>query len=255
MSFFSSKLTVRCALGLVLTSLVSSLVCIAKPALAGWCNYSGCSIGYSSHINIVNNWWGVNGSGTSGSESIWTSGSSWGSVFNWTPGYSQYQVKTYPEAADGWAWGGFNGSPFPYLVGGNGSAWTGVSNAHVWGGSYDMIWDSFFNYSNNPGYSNPQAELEVWVSASFGNFGYAYQTYVDGIKYDVNINRSGNWPIVTYVPANGYNTGYNINILDVSRDAAYHGFLSYSMWLLDIDFGAEIYYGNSSCNVGSYYAP
>lgn len=256
MSMSFARTRALCALG---AALLLTTFYAVRPVLAGSCNTNGCSINYYGHINIVNNWWGVNGSGTSGSQSVWTGntsyGYSWGTTYDWSAGNSQYGVKTYGEAADGWAYNGFNGAPFPIeLTNQSASAWTGLTNTYASGGSYDVIYDSFYNYSSNPGSASPQAELEVWTTASFANSSYQYERSVDGWTWKVNINRSGSWPIITYVPLS-YVSSENINMMDISRDAVKVGYLNQYMYLLDIDYGIEVYYGSGNLTVGTYYAP
>jgi len=256
MSFSITRGRVLLALG---AALLTATMFGERSVFANSCSSNGCSINYYGHINIVNNWWGVNGSGTSGSQDVWTGntsyGYSWGSTYNWSAGNSQYGVKTYAEAADGWAYNGFNGAPFPIeLTNSSASAWTGITNTYAGGGSYDVIWDSFYNYSSNPGSASPQAELEVWTTASFSNFGYSYRRNVDGWTWDVSINRGGSWPIITYVPET-YVSSENINMMDISRDAVQIGYLNQYMYLLDIDYGIEVYYGSGNLTVGTYYAP
>jgi hypothetical protein len=253
-----SRINILRSLAVVGAAITLAAFGAARPAHAGYCNTNGCSTNYYGHINIVNNWWGVAGSGTSGSQDVWTGntsyGYSWGTSYNWSAGNNQYGVKTYGEAADGWAYNGFNGAPFPIKLNSGGNAWTGITNTYASGGSYDVIWDSFYNSNSNPGGANPQAELEVWTTASFGNFGYTYRRSVDGWTWDVSINRGGSWPIITYVPES-YVSSENVNIMDISRDAVSLGYLNSSQYLLDIDYGIEVYYGSGNLTVGTYYAP
>ena len=232
----------------------------AIPASANWCNTNGCAINLSGHINVRNNWWGVSAGHSSGWQDVWTSGSAnWGSDFSWTTGSSQYQVKTYPDAHDGWEWGGFEGAPFPQQIAWNGSSWikSTVNNYTVWNCTQDSIWDCFYSYSSNPGGSNPATELEVWLTANISPSGWIYSTSVDGINYNVYYAR-GSWDILAYVPTS-YASSRTVNIYNISKDACNHGRMSTSEYLLNIDFGPEIYYtwGTSAggCNAGQYYAP
>jgi len=231
-----------------------------NPAAANWCNGNGCVINLSGHINVRNNWWGVSQGNSSGWQDVWTSGSAnWGSDFSWTIGSNQYQVKTFPDAHSGWEWGGFEGAPFPQQINWNGSSWikSTANNYSVWNCTQDTIWDCFYSYSSNPGSSNPATELEIWLTANINPSGWIYNTTVDGVFYNVYYQR-GSWDILAYVPSS-YASSRTVNIWNISKDACNHGRMSTNEYLLNVDFGPEIYYtwgssaGGSNC--GQYYAP
>jgi hypothetical protein len=229
-------------------------------AFANECSTSWCEINYTGHINIINDWWGVSGSGTSGSQSIWTGntgyGYSWGSSYDWSAGNNQYQVKTYAAAFDGWNYNNnFGGSPFPMRLNSSSKANCSEKNTYASGGSYDVIYDSFFNYSATPGSSNPQAELEVYTTASFGFNSWKYTRTVDGITYHVAVTEASDWPIYAYCPANGYVSSQSINVMDIAKDASSLGMIGNTAYLLDVDYGIEVYYGSGTFTVGTYSAP
>lgn len=233
-----------------------SLLAAVSPASANWCNSNGCSINLTGHLNVLNNWWGVSQGGSSGWEDVWTNGSAqWGADFSWSAGSNQYQVKTYPEVKDGWNWGSsFNGAPFPQQIAWNGSSWikSTVNSFSQGSATQDTIWDCFYNYNSHPGGGNPNHELEIWLTASINPSGYKYYTTVDGVGYNV-YESYGAWPIIAYVPS--YTSSRSIDIWDISKDACNHGLMSTSEYLLNIDFGQEIYHGASSINCYQYYAP
>ena len=226
----------------------------ARPTFANYCNSNGCQINLSGHININNNWWGVSQGCSSGSQDVWTSGSNnWGSNYNWSAGCNQYQVKTYPEAIDGWNWSSsFNGAPFPKQISGGANLYTTANNVYAGNGTQDTIWDCFFSYSRNPGGSNPAHELEVWLTASINPSGYRYTTTVDNVSYNVYYSY-GSWGIIAYVPS--YTSSRTVNIMHIAKDACNHGYMSTNEYCLGIDFGTEIYHGSGSLNVGYYSAP
>ncbi|BDI29618.1 hypothetical protein CCAX7_16690 [Capsulimonas corticalis] len=246
--------TLRAVSALGAAAAIAGTMGVSQPANAGWCNTNGCTLTLTGHITVRNNWWGVASTGASGWQDVWTNGSAnWGSDFSWNAGNNQYGVKTFADTHDGWAWGGFNGSPFPQQINWGGSSWIKSTANNYWcNGTQDTIWDCFYSYSSNPGSSNPNTELEVWLTASINPSGWIYNTTVDGVFYNVYYQH-GNWDILAYVPS--YASSRTVNIYDISKDACNHGRMSTNEYLLNIDFGPEIYQGSGSMNCGQFYAP
>jgi hypothetical protein len=229
-----------------------------KPASANICYNNNCSINLYGHINIVNNWWGVASTGASGYQNVWTSsGSGWGSSLSWTAGNNQYGVKSYSGAYDGWNYGNnFNGAPFPKQIYSRSAANNYISGYWASNGSQDSIWDSFYNWSSNPGAVNPNMEIEVYITASFYPSGLSYQTYEDGWTWNVYGPGNGGWPVWLFVPLN-YTSSENYNLMDLANDLVSHGKASEWLYMLNDNFGEEPYYTNGGTSFGcsSYSAP
>jgi len=232
---------------------------IANQASAASCNYSGCSVTLYGHVYLENDWWGVSSDKASGFQSIYTNGSNnaWGSQVSWTAGNNQYGVKSYSGPYDGWNWGSsFNGGPFPKQLAGKSAAWNYINGYYATNGSQDSIWDSFYNYSSNPGGASPNMEIEVWLTASWHQSNPAYQANVDGWTWNVYGPGTGSWPVWCYVPLSfgGYE---DFNLMDIADDIVNRGKCSQWLYMLSDDFGEEVYYtsGTSYFGASGFSAP
>ena len=229
---------------------------IVSRAAAASCNTNGCSVTLYGHVYLTNNWWGVSSDRASGFQSVYTNGSNnaWGSQVNWNAGNNQYGVKSYSGPYDGWEYtSGFNGSPFPKQLAGKSAAWNYISGYYASNGSQDSIWDSFYSYSNNPGYSlpnGPNMEIEVYITASFYPSNPAYQTYQDGWTWNVYGPGNGSWPVWLFVPLN-YTSGENFNLMDLADDLVNHGKCSQWLYMLNDNFGEEVYQTSGTSYFGS----
>jgi len=224
-------------------------------AMASTCSTESCSIS-SGHYYMVNDWWGV-GSGVTGSQSItFNSLGSWSTTYSWSGGES-YNVKTYAEVVDGWNWGTFNGSPFPYQISGGhavNSSWT-VSNGG--NGTNDVSWDCFFDKSNNPGDANPNGEMMVWLQSNGGAGpagSYRNQVTVDGWTWNF-YEGTGDWQICSYVVAHGNGTSFSPNLMDFAKEVVNEGYFGSSWYFLNVDAGTEVFTGSGTFKTTAYSAP
>jgi hypothetical protein len=98
--------------------------------------------------------------------------------------------------------------------------------------------------------------MEVWMqNHSAGAAGsYKYNVSLDGTNYNV-YEGSGSWPIISFVNTDGTESSKSVNIMDFAKNAASHGMLSSSEYLLNVDYGSEVYYGSGSWDGSSYSAP
>lgn len=234
---------------------LAALSACAVPAKATqYSNSRGGSLP-DGHMSLVNNWWGV-GSGVSGWQDVWLyDTNSWGTDWNWSGGKS-YNVKTYAEMVDGWNWGGFNGSPFPYQISGGHSVnvWWYFNNNNS--GTQDVSFDCFFSPSSNPGYQNPSDEMMVWLQANGGAGplgSYKTTLSVDGASWNV-YQGYGSWNVVSFV-RNGNVSGASLNLMDFARAAASKGFINWSRYFLNVDTGTEIFEGSGDLKTTSFGAP
>lgn len=246
-----------------LTAAVLTLgVCGAENrASASSCSTNGCSVTLYGHVYLENNWWGVSSNQASGSQSVYTNGSNnaWGSQVNWNAGNNQYGVKSYSGPYDGWNYtSGFNGAPFPKQLKSKSAANNKIGGYYATNGSQDSIWDAFYSYNSNPGYNlgNPNMETEVYITASFYPSNAAYQTSEDGWTWNVYGPGNGAWPVWLFVPLN-YTSSENFNLMDLANDLVNHGKCSNTLYMLNDNFGEEVYYtsGTSYFGCSSFSAP
>lgn len=238
-------------------ALAAALVIVDKPASANICYNNGCSIQLTGHLILDNNWWGVAESDASGSQSVWTntgeSSSAGGSSVNWNAGNNQYQVKSYSGMYDGWNYSsGFNGSPFPYEISGNHSVINEIDGYWPTNGSYDSIWDSFYSYNSNPGSNpgNPNMETEVYIDASFYPSNAIAQFHSSYNGWTWNVYKGGSaWPVYLFVPES-YPSSENFNLMEMSHWLYTSGYCAGSLYMLNDNFGEEVYYTNGNSSFG-----
>jgi hypothetical protein len=243
---------------------VASTAALATAIICAWpvsaeaniCSTNGCTIPLYGHIYLDNNWWGVSESGASGSQNVWTnpseSSSAGGSTVNWNAGNNQYQVKSYSGMYDGWEYtNGFQGSPFPYKISSNHAVNNEIDGYWSTNGSYDSIWDSFYSYSSNPSPSgfSPNMEIEVYIDASFyPSNPVAQMTTSNGWTW--NVYKGGDaWPVWLFVPET-YPNGENYNLMNMANWLYTSGRCSGSLYMLNDNFGEEVYYTNGSSSFG-----
>jgi hypothetical protein len=233
----------------------AALFGLSGSANATTCSTETCSI-TSGHYYMLNDWWGV-GSGVTGSQSItFNSISNWSTTYSWSGGES-YDVKTYAEVVDGWNWGSFNGSPFPYQIKGGHAVDSNWTLSEKFTGTNDVSWDCFFDASSNPGDVNPNGEMMVWMQANggAGPMGSQVKTVtVDGWSWKM-FEGVGDWPVVSYLPSGANGTSYNANLMEFAQEAASSGYFSSSWYFLNVNAGTEAFNGTGTLTTTNYSAP
>lgn len=205
---------------------------------------------------MLNNWWGV-GSGVTGSQSItFNSISNWSTTYSWSGGES-YDVKTYAEVVDGWNWGTFNGSPFPYQISGGHAVDSDWTFTEKYTGTNDVSWDCFFDTSDNPGDANPDGEMMVWMQTN-GGAGPAgsekNEVSVGGWEWKF-YEGEGDWQICSYVVAGSNGTSFDANLMSFAQEVVTEGYFGNSWYFLNVDVGTEAFEGTGTLTTTNYSAP
>ncbi len=166
----------------------------------------------------------------------------------------------YFELIKGSSWGDNTvngGAPFPYLVSNiKAGTVTTTATCHTTGvtGDWDNSYDIWFNASPSAGQTNNQAvpylEMMVWLNHTAGAdpIGHVVRSNVllGGNTYNVWYNgpEGSATNTVSYVLANP-STTISTDLYPLVQDAISSGYMPSSWYLLDVEFGFEIWNGGA----------
>ena len=154
---------------------------------------------------------------------------------------------TYPSLFRGCHWGNCTASnPFPIQENNIASATTSVSITQPSGINNDSAYDIWFNQtSTTPGQPNG-TEVMIWINHQGAPqpFGSRVATVtLNGAQYAVWTGRMPSWNIVSYVAVTPVTSVTNLNLLPFFADAVSRGSLDPSWWLIDVEYGFEVWTG------------
>lgn len=154
---------------------------------------------------------------------------------------------TYPSLFRGCHWGVCTSSnPFPIQENNIASATTSVSITQPSGINNDSAYDIWFNQtSTTPGQPNG-TEVMIWINHQGAPqpFGSQVATVtLNGARYAVWTGRMPSWNIVSYVAVTPVTSVTNLNLLPFFADAVSRGSLDPSWWLIDVEYGFEVWTG------------
>jgi hypothetical protein len=167
----------------------------------------------------------------------------------------------YPSVYMGCHWGACtpnqNGLPREITSFSSGSSSNPTSSVSTTqeGGSnaYDVAYDIWFNQTSTTSGQPNGEELMVWLNhdGSVQPFGSVVGTAtIDGVAYTVWEGQQA-WQTVSYVMQNP-STSASINIGDLALDSVHRGYMSSSDWLIDVEFGFELWQGGAGNAVNSF---
>ena len=206
---------------------------------------------------------------SSASESITTDGnpdftvanSSISNATNGSPG-------GYPSIYMGCHWGDCttnqNGLPrqvSTFSSGSSGNPMTSVSTAQPGGSSaYDVAYDIWFNQTSTTSGQPNGEELMVWLNhnGSVQPFGStaASNVSIDGHTYNIwEGTESGggtSWNVVSYDMTSATTSVSNLNIGDLALDSVSRGYMQTSWYLIDVEFGFELWVGGAGLAANSF---
>jgi cellulose 1,4-beta-cellobiosidase len=222
----------------------------AAQAATTLCNSQTAQVSGGSYI-VQNNEWG-----SSANECITTDGNADftvanSSISNGTSG----SPGGYPSIYRGCHWGVCTTSQggLPLQVSSMGNPTTSVSTTLPGQGAYDVAYDIWFNQTSTTSGQPNGEELMVWLNhnGSVQPFGSQVGTAtIDGIGYNVWYGTQG-WATVSYVMQDPTSSA-NLNIGDLARDSVSRGYMQSSWWLIDVEFGFELWQGGAGLAVNSF---
>src|ERR1700722_12826383 len=163
---------------------------------------------------------------------------------------------TYPSIFRGCHWGNCTSSnPFPIEENNIASASTSVSITQPSGYNNDAAYDIWFNQTSTTSGQPNGTEIMIWINhqGSIQPFGSQTATEtIDGTTWEVWTGRQSFWNIVSYVRETPVTTVNNLNLLPFFSDAVSRGSLQPSWWLIDVEYGFEIWTGGQGLAMSGY---
>jgi hypothetical protein len=162
----------------------------------------------------------------------------------------------YTSIYRGCHWGACtDANPFPIQENNIGTATTSVRIVQPSGYNNNAAYDIWFNQSSTaPGQPNG-AEVMIWLNhkGSIQPFGSKAATKtIDGVQYQVWTGDQSAWKVVTYVASTPVTAVANMNLLPFFADAVSRGSLQTSWWLIDVEYGFEIWKGGEGLRMSGF---
>jgi hypothetical protein len=163
---------------------------------------------------------------------------------------------TYPSLFRGCHWGACTSSnPFPIQESNVASASTSVSITQPSGYNNDAAYDIWFNQTSTTSGQPNGTEIMIWINHQGSPQPFGSQTAtvsIDGTSWAVWTGRQSSWNIVSYVRQTPVTSVNNLNLLPFFSDAVSRGSLEASWWLIDVEYGFEIWTGGQGLAVSGF---
>jgi hypothetical protein len=146
-------------------------------------------------------------------------------------------------------------NPFPIQEGNIASATTSVSLTQPSGYNNDAAYDIWFNQSSTTSGQPNGTELMIWLNhdGSVQPFGAKVATAtINGAQYEPWTGNQSSWKIVSYVASPPVTAVANMNLLPFFADAVSRGSLQTSWWLIDVEYGFEIWTGGQGLAMSGF---
>lgn len=163
---------------------------------------------------------------------------------------------TYTSLYRGCHWGSCTSSnPFPIQESNLASATTSVTLTQPSGFANDAAYDIWFNQTSTTSGQPNGTEIMIWLNhqGSIQPFGTNVGSVrINGAQYEIWTGKQSSWLIVSYVPTTPVSAVTNMNLLPFFADAVARGSLEPSWWLIDVEFGFEIWKGGLGLAASSF---
>jgi len=163
---------------------------------------------------------------------------------------------TYPSVYRGCHWGNCtSSSPFPIEMSNLGSATSSVTITQPGGYANDSAYDIWFNQTSTTSGQPNGTEIMVWINhqGGVGPAGSLAGTVtIDGASYQVYTGRMPSWNIASYVANPGVDSVTNLNLIPFFNDAISRGMLESSWWLIDVEYGFEVWDGGQGLSATNF---
>ena len=163
---------------------------------------------------------------------------------------------TYTSIYRGCHWGTCTASnPFPIEESNIASATSSVSITQPSGSANDAAYDIWFNQTSTTTGQPNGTEIMIWLNhqGSIQPFGSQVATEtIDGVSWNVWTGNQSSWKIVSYVAATPVTSVSNLNLLPFFADAVSRGSLETSWWLIDVEYGFEIWTGGQGLAMSGF---
>ncbi|MGD0548679.1 MAG: fibronectin type III domain-containing protein, partial [Terracidiphilus sp.] len=167
-----------------------------------------------------------------------------------------YSPATYPSVYRGCHWGDCTSSnPFPIEMSNLASATSSVTITQPGGYENDAAYDIWFNQTSTTSGQPNGTEIMIWINhqGGAGPAGtLAATATIDGASYQVYTGRMASWNIASYVANPGVDSVTNLNLIPFFNDAISRGMLESSWWLIDVEYGFEVWNGGQGLSATNF---
>ena len=161
---------------------------------------------------------------------------------------------TYTSIYRGCHWGNCTTSnPFPIEESNIASASTSVSITQPSGSQNDAAYDIWFNQTSTTSGQPNGTEIMIWINHQGAPQPYGSEvatTTIDGASYNVWTGNEG-WNVISYVATSPV-TSASLNLLPFFADAVSRGSLETTWWLIDVEYGFEIWTGGDGLAMSGF---
>jgi hypothetical protein len=163
---------------------------------------------------------------------------------------------TYTSIYRGCHWGTCtNSNPFPIQESSIASATTGVNITQPYGYNNDAAYDIWFNQTSTTSGQPNGTEVMIWLNhqGAVQPFGSETATAtINGADYEVWTGNQSSWKVISYVASTPVTGVSSLNLLPFFADAVSRGSLNPSWWLIDVEFGFEIWTGGQDLAASNF---
>lgn len=146
-------------------------------------------------------------------------------------------------------------NPFPIQERNIDSATTSVGILQAPGYDNNAAYDIWFSRSSATFWQPDGAEVMIWLNhqGSIQPFGSKVGTKtINSAQYDVWTGDQSSWKVVTYVASTPVTAVTSMNLLPFFADAVSRGCLRPSWWLIDVEYGFEIWKGGKGLGMSGF---
>ena len=163
---------------------------------------------------------------------------------------------TYTSIYRGCHWGTCTSSnPFPIQESNIASATTSVNITQPYGYNNDAAYDIWFNQTSTTSGQPNGTEVMIWLNhqGAVQPFGSETATAtINGADYEVWTGNESSWKIISYVASTPITGVSNLNLKPFFADAVSRGSLDPSWWLIDVEYGFEIWTGGQGLAMSNF---
>ena len=163
---------------------------------------------------------------------------------------------TYPSIYRGCHRGVCTSSnPFPLEENNLASAGTSVSITQPSGYNNDAAYDIWFNQTSTTSGQPNGTEIMIWINHQGSPQPFGTQVAsatIDGATWEVWTGGQSTWNIVSYVRQTPVTSVSDLNLLPFFSDSVSRGSLQPSWWLIDVEYGFEIWTGGKGLGINNF---
>lgn len=163
---------------------------------------------------------------------------------------------TYTSIYRGCHWGTCTSSnPFPIQESNIASATTSVNITQPSGYANDAAYDIWFNQTSTTSGQPNGTEVMIWLNSQGGvqPFGSPVgSTTIDGANYEVWTGNQSSWKVISYVATTPVTGVSNLDLKPFFADAVSRGSIDPSWWLIDVEYGFEIWTGGEGLAMSNF---